>query len=150
MKFRDAIADDLYDVVGLLADDMLGAAREQHEQPLPAAYSDAFEDLTKQSGNRLIVAVDEDGAIKGCLQLTITAGIARQGARRATIEGVRVASDLRGTGLGTELFEFAIAEARKAHCALIQLTTARTRPDAHRFYEGLGFEASHIGMKLHL
>ena len=150
MQFRDATQNDIYYIVGLLADDILGASREQHELPVPNAYLNAFETLSKQSGNRLIVAVDDAGTIQGCLQLTITAGLARRGMSRATIEGVRVASDVRGTGLGKKMFEFAIDEARKANCGLVQLTTDRERPDAHRFYDALGFEASHMGMKLHL
>lgn len=150
MKFRDATENDLYDIVALLADDVLGEQRELLRDPLPKEYLTAFNALTQQIGNRLIVAVDNSGDIKGCLQLTITAGIARRGATRATIEGVRVSSDERGTGLGAALFEYAIEEARKSRCSLVQLTTDRERPDAHRFYERLGFEPSHIGMKLKL
>ena len=150
MQFRDATPEDLYDVISLLADDPLGAQREHHTSPLPAAYQEAFEHMCRQEGNRLIVAVSDTGAVKGCLQLTVTAGIARLGASRATIEGVRIHSDMRAQGLGRRLFEFAIEEARLAGCGLVQLTTDRERPDAHRFYKSLGFEASHIGMKLKL
>ncbi|MFB9374958.1 GNAT family N-acetyltransferase [Algimonas porphyrae] len=147
MIFRDAVEADLYAVVSLLADDVLGAERETLTDPLPPDYMSAFHELTQQSGNRLIVAVDGEGAVCACLQLTCIAGIARKGAKRALIEGVRVRTDYRGTGLGTQIFEYAIAEAREAGCHLVQLTTDKTRPDAHRFYERLGFEASHIGMK---
>lgn len=150
MKFRDAVENDLYDIVALLADDVLGAEREKLTDPLPKEYLNAFNLLEQQSGNRLIVAVNDSGDIKGCLQLTVTAGIARRGAVRATIEGVRVSSGERGTGLGAALFEYAIEQARESGCGLVQLTTDRGRPDAHRFYERLGFEPSHIGMKLKL
>lgn len=150
MIFREAQEPDLHDIVALLADDILGAQRENHTHPVAQEYVDAFHALTRQDGNRLIVAVDEQGDIKGCLQLTITAGLARRGMARTTIEGVRVSADQRGSGLGTALFEYAIAEARKANCGLVQLTTDKTRPDAHRFYERLGFEPSHVGMKLKL
>ena len=150
MHFRDATIDDIDAVVALLADDTLGAAREQYETPLPQAYVSAFEDLSDQPGNHLIVAVDDAGAVKACLQLTMTPFISHQGMKRATIEGVRVARDLRGEGLGKKLLEYAIEEARAAGCGLMQLSSDRTRGDAQRFYEGLGFEASHTGMKLKL
>jgi len=150
MYFRDAVKSDLYAIVELLADDALGAARERFQSPLPKEYLDAFDLLQQQLGNRLIVVVNDTGQVRGCLQLTFTAGLARRGASRATIEGVRICADDRGIGLGTELFEYAISEARKFGCSLVQLTTDRQRPDAHRFYERLGFEPSHIGMKLKL
>jgi len=148
MKFRDANIDDLPTIVELLADDPLGATREEFCIPLPDAYITAFSELREQDGNRLIVGVDDHEIVRACLQLTLIPGIARRGMKRALIEGVRVHSDVRGTSIGTEIFQYAIQEARKAGCGLIQLTTDKTRPDAHRFYEKLGFEDSHIGMKL--
>lgn len=147
MKFRAATQDDLHAVVEMLADDVLGAQRERLEDPLPSAYTEAFEAIERQPGNQVIVAVDDNDNVIGCLQLTLTPGLARLGMTRATIEGVRIARDHRNTGLGEELFRFAIDEARRAGCGLVQLTTDRARPDAHRFYERLGFEPSHIGMK---
>lgn len=150
MKFREARREDLPAVVALLADDPLGATREKFEDPLPAEYTDAFEAMQRQGGNRLIVVEGAGGDILGFLQLTFTPGIARLGMTRATIEGVRVAAGQRGEGLGEKLFLYAIDEARMAGCGLVQLTTDVSRPDAHRFYEKLGFEASHTGMKLKL
>lgn len=150
MRFRDASEEDLYSIVSLLADDILGAERERFENPLPREYIQAFRELTAQTGNRLIVAVDPEGNITGCLQITFIPGIARAGAKRAVIEGVRVSANERDSGLGTELFEFAIEEARKANCKLVQLTTDKERPDAKRFYERLGFQPTHEGMKLML
>ena len=134
MLFRDATEQDLYAIVALLADDVLGAKRESLLDPLPQDYVDAFHELSAQAGNRLIIAVDELDNVRACLQLTLIPGIARKGAKRAIIEGVRVAADQRSTGLGTKLFEYAIEEARNAKCLLVQLTTDKTRPDAHRFY----------------
>ena len=150
MKFRPATADDLHAVVKLLADDVLGATRERLEDPLPAPYTEAFKAIDGQPGNQVLVAVDEDDNVIGCLQLTLTPGLARLGMTRATIEAVRIARNHRNTGLGEQMFMFAIDEAKKAGCGLVQLTTDRARPDAHRFYEKLGFEPSHIGMKLSL
>ncbi len=149
MRFRDAQREDLDAIVALLADDELGRVRENLETPLPQVYLTAFDELTAQAGNRLIVAVEDDEII-GCLQLTFTAGIARQGLKRATIEGVRVSRDVRGSGIGQKLFEYAIEEARRGGCGMVQLTTDKVRPDTHRFYEALGFEPSHVGMKLML
>ncbi|MEL6871073.1 MAG: GNAT family N-acetyltransferase [Pseudomonadota bacterium] len=150
MQFRDATEQDLAAIVALLADDILGAQRELVAEPLPNEYAAAFQELSQQAGNRLIVAEDEAQRIVGCLQLTITPGIARRGAKRATIEGVRVAANTRGSGLGAQIIKYAIDQARCANCHLVQLTTDKTRPDAHRFYENLGFLPSHIGMKLNL
>ncbi len=150
MMFRTATANDLHAVVELLADDVLGAQRERLEAPLPSAYGEAFEAIQRQSGNQIVVAVDDNDNVIGCLQLTLTPGLARLGMTRATIEAVRIARSHRSSGLGEQMFRFAIDEAKKAGCGLVQLTTDRARPDAHRFYEKLGFEPSHIGMKLKL
>lgn len=150
MHFRDAQREDLESIVALLADDILGTTRERNETPLPFQYTDAFEKIHAHPDNRLIVAVDENRSVAGCLQLTITPTLARLGMTRATIEGVRISKNHRGSGLGEKLIKFAIDEARIAGCGLVQLTTDKTRNDAQHFYERLGFEPSHVGMKLHL
>ncbi len=147
--FRPATEADLPAIVRLLADDPLGATRERFEAPLPEAYGEAFAAIQAQAGNRILVAL-QDGRVVGCLQLTIIPGLARLGMARGQIEAVRVDETARGQGLGEALFRHAIDEARAAGCGLVQLTTDKTRPDAHRFYERLGFVASHEGMKLKL
>ena len=149
ITIRTATEVDLPAVVRMLADDPLGAGREQYADPLPTAYRDAFAAMRAQGGNDLLVAVEDD-AVVGCLQLTIIPGISRLGASRAQIEGVRVAATHRGLGIGELLAREAIERARRAGCALVQLTTDTTRTDAQRFYERLGFEATHVGMKLRL
>jgi len=149
ISIRRASAADLPAIVRLLADDPLGRTRERDEDPLPSAYLDAFAEIEAQEGNQVLVAVAQADVI-GCLQLTIIPGLARLGARRAQIEGVRVAASRRGEKIGERLFEEAIARAHAAGCSLVQLTTDASRPDAHRFYERLGFTASHVGMKLAL
>lgn len=146
---RTAGEADLPAVVRLLADDPLGAGRERWETPLPAAYRTAFAAMRAQRGNELLVA-ELDGEVVGCLQLTIIPGVSRLGAWRAQIEGVRVDARHRGRRLGELLVHDAIARARDAGCTLVQLTTDSGRPEARRFYERLGFEASHVGMKLAL
>jgi len=146
VTFRTARESDLGAIVRLLADDPLGASREQAGDPLPAAYRTAFAAMQAQPGNELLLATRQD-EIVGCLQLTIIAGLSRLGAARGQIEGVRVASTHRGAGIGEALVREAVARAERAGCALVQLTTDVTRADAQRFYERLGFVPSHIGMK---
>lgn len=140
---------DLPAIVALLADDVLGKARERFEDPLPECYASAFDAIASDPNQLLLVAAGGD-RILGCLQLTFIPGLSRQGAWRAQIEGVRVASAARGKKIGEELIAFAIGEARSRGCGMVQLTTDKTRIDAHRFYERLGFVASHEGMKLAL
>jgi ribosomal protein S18 acetylase RimI-like enzyme len=149
VTFRVAAEHDLPAIVRMLADDELGEARETFAEPLPATYRDAFEAMQAQGGNEYLLA-ELDGAVAGCLQLTVIPGLSRRGMRRAQIEGVRVAAGFRGRGVGEALFRHAIQRAREAGCGLVQLTTDKARPDALRFYERLGFEASHEGMKLAL
>lgn len=113
------------------------------------AYWDAFDAMESQEGNEQLIAEVGD-AIVGCLQLTVSAGLSRGGMKRGQLEGVRVSSRHRGQGIGEVLVRAAIERARAKGCRLMQLTTDRTRADAHRFWERLGFEASHVGMKLTL
>ena len=149
MEFRNATPEDLPQIIRLLAEDPLGAQRERYDEPLPQAYRAAFARMQAQPGNRILLAII-DGDVVGCLQLTVIAGLSRQGLTRAQIEGVRVAKDKRGAGIGEGLMRHAIEVARNEGCGLVQLTTDRRREEAHRFYERLGFEPSHIGMKLRL
>lgn len=147
MEFKTATVHHLPAIVRLLADDELGVTRERYEHPLPKAYVDAFAKMNQQFGNSIIVALDNHEVI-GCLQLTIIPGLARLGMTRGQIEGVRIDSGYRGKGVGEALLRYAINEARAMGCGMIQLTTDKKRKDAHRFYERLGFVASHDGMKL--
>ncbi len=149
LAIRPAEAADLPAIVALLADDPLGATRERATDPLPACYTEAFAAIQSDPRNELAVAVRRSKVV-GCLQITFIPGLSRQGAERAQIESVRVASSARGQGLGGVLFHWAIVCARARGCALVQLTTDKSRPDALRFYEALGFVASHDGLKLAL
>ena len=149
LTFRRATADDLFAIVTMLADDVLGATRERLENPLPQPYITAFGDIDRDPNNELVVACMDD-AVVGVLQLTFIPSLSHLGSRRALIEGVRVSSARRSSGIGTKLFEWAIARARERGCRMLQLTTDKRRPDAKRFYEALGFVASHDGLKLPL
>ena len=149
LTFRDARIDDLPAIIAMLADDDLGKSREQVGDEIAPCYLTAFEDMQRGPYNRIIVA-ERDGKIVGCLQLTVISGLSRQGARRALVEGVRVASAARGRGIGEKLMQYAIAEARAADCKLLQLTSDKRRTRAHEFYERLGFAQSHLGFKLEL
>ena len=146
MKFVTATAEHLSAIVRLLADDEFGAARERDEHPLPQAYVEAFAKIEQQTGNSIIIAVDKEEVV-GCLQLTVIPGLSRLGATRGQIEGVRVDRAYRGRGVGESLFRYAMDEAKSMGCEMIQLTTDKKRKDARRFYERLGFVASHDGMK---
>jgi GNAT superfamily N-acetyltransferase len=149
LVFRDAAREDLPRIVALLANDPLGAKRERLADPLPDCYRRAFDAIAADPNNRVIV-VEHDGEIIGTLQLTFIPNLTYEGGIRAQIEGVRVDDAYRSRQIGRRLFEWAIAEARRHGCHMVQLTADKTRPDAHRFYESLGFTASHLGMKLHL
>ncbi|PTM97618.1 GNAT family N-acetyltransferase [Mycoplana dimorpha] len=149
IQFRKAEVRDLAAIIALLADDPLGAQREQVSGSPAAAYEAAFAAIDADPNQLLAVAVDGE-EIVGTLQLTFIPGLSRRGAWRGQIEAVRVARARRGEGLGHRLFEWAIADCRARGCGLVQLTTDKARPDAHRFYEDLGFVASHVGYKLSL
>jgi ribosomal protein S18 acetylase RimI-like enzyme len=149
LTFRRASAADLEDIVALLADDELGRKREDPDPPLNPRYIDAFAAIDADR-NQFLAVVEEGGQIVGCLQLSFIPGLSRLGLWRGQIESVRIASTRRGGGLGKRLFEWAIEECRKRGCEIVQLTTDKSRTEARRFYEGLGFVASHEGMKLTL
>jgi len=147
LEIRSATAEDVPAIVAMLADDPLGAQRESPDDLAP--YLAALERLRADPNQHLVVAVRE-GRVVGTLQLTIIPGLARQGATRSIIEAVRVHADERGSGLGTQFIRWAIEKSRQENCRLVQLTSDNTRTDAHRFYERLGFTASHVGFKLQL
>jgi GNAT superfamily N-acetyltransferase len=147
--FRRATREDVPAIVAMLADDDLGRSREEAATVLPPSYLAAFEAIEVDPNQELVV-VELDGVPVGTLQLTYIPYLTYRGGWRAQIEAVRVASHLRGSGLGHALFTWAIERARQRGCHLLQLTTDKRRPDARRFYEDLGFVASHEGMKLDL
>lgn len=147
VTIRRATATDVPGIVALLADDTLGAQRESLDDLTP--YQRAFEVIDADPHQYLVVA-RRAGELVGTLQLTFLAGLSRRGALRAQIEAVRVAGSARGLGLGETLIRWAVEEARSRGCVLVQLTSDRTRTDAHRFYDRLGFVDSHRGYKLTL
>jgi GNAT superfamily N-acetyltransferase len=148
-SFRRARRADLPGIVRLLADDPLGAKRERYETPLPDAYLSAFEAIDADPNQELMVA-SLGGEAVGVLQLSFIPGLSHRGGWRLLIEAVRVDARLRNKGLGSTMFKWAIQHAAGRRCRMVQLTTDKSRPDAKRFYESLGFVASHEGMKLHL
>jgi len=143
---REARREDVPEIVALLADDAIGAGREG---PADDAYYAAFELIAADERNQVLVA-EADGRIVGTLQLTMIPGLSRHGMLRGQIEGVPVSSASRGQGLGRVMIERAIEVARGQGCGLVQLTSDKRRPDAVRFYQSLGFTASHEGLKLPL
>ena len=149
VTFRAARKADVPRLVQLLADDPLGATREEFTDPLPASYLEAFEAIDTDP-QQLLLVVCEGESIVGLLQLTYVPSLTYRGSWRAQIEGVRVAKEARSSGLGRRLIEESIARATARGCRLIQLTSDKQRPKAISFYEALGFAATHEGMKLHL
>jgi GNAT superfamily N-acetyltransferase len=143
---RRATAADIPAVMRLLADDELGQSRESADE---GVYAAAFAEIARDPNNMILV-IDLGGAVAGCAQLTIIPGLGRGAVKRGQIEAVRVASGCRGRGLGRWFMQALVEAARDHGCGLVQLTSDKRRPDAHRFYESLGFAASHVGFKLML
>ena len=150
MNFRKATRNDVNEIVQMIADDELGKTRENFQIPLPVAYLQAFENIDKDPNQELIVVENEKSEIIGTLQLSFIQYLTYRGGIRAQIEAVRIRKDHRGLGLGKTMFEWAIVQSRKRNAHLIQLTTDKKRPKAIKFYEDLGFKATHEGMKMHL
>jgi GNAT superfamily N-acetyltransferase len=147
--FRLATRADLSSIVRLLADDEMGSMREQYKDPLPEAYVSAFEKIDNDPNHELIVA-ELNGNVIGTLQLMFLPSISFQGGLRAQVESVRVDKKHRSQGIGSELMKWTIERVKEHGAHVVQLTTHRSRDDAHRFYERLGFSGSHLGMKLSL
>lgn len=148
VALRRATASDVPEIVDLLAADQLGSTRDGIKGPEDlAAYTAAFEAIDRDPAHLLLVAQAGPGII-ATMQLSFLPGLARRGALRARVEAVRVHQAYRDRGLGAALFTWAIKESRRRHCALVQLTTDKSRISAHRFYQRLGFAATHEGMKL--
>jgi len=150
MHFRVAQPTDLSEIVEMLANDPLGAQREEFSDPLKACYVEAFKHIEADPNNEIIVVVDHDNSLLGFLQLTYIPNLTLQGSWRAQIEGVRVNASRRAQGIGHALIEHAIQRAKARGCHMLQLTSNSSRKDALRFYEDLGFIPSHIGFKLAL
>ena len=148
VTIRRARCDDIAAIVAMLADDALGSARERIAQPLLPSYFQAFERVEHSPNIQLVVAEDGEGTVVGCLQLCILPGISSQGASRGLLEDVRVAGDRRSRGIGEQLVQWAVKEARANGCKLVELFTHQSRVDAQRFYERLGFARSHVGMTI--
>ncbi|MGB3150968.1 MAG: GNAT family N-acetyltransferase [Maribacter sp.] len=150
MLIRPALKKDVPLIVEMIANDKLGALREDYQNPLPQKYYDAFKNIDADPNQELIVIENESHQVVGTLQLSFIQYLTYQGGKRAQIEAVRVHESYRGKGIGQHLFEWAILKAKDKGAHVVQLTTDKKRPEALHFYEKLGFKASHEGMKLHL
>ena len=146
LAFRRAEKNDIAAIIRLLADDPLGSLREDTSEPIAQCYIDAFSAIDADPHQLLAVATYKKEII-GTLQLSFIPGMSRKGSWRGQIESVRVAKDYRSAGIGKLAFQWAIEQCRQKNCNLVQLTTDKNRHDAHRFYDELGFKASHIGYK---
>jgi len=148
MTYRKAKKEDLAAIVRMLAHDKLGKLREDFREPLPEQYYQAFENINADKNQELMVLEDNDEVI-GTFQLSFIQYLTYQGGTRAQIEAVRIREDYRGKGIGEQMMVWAIERARNQGAHVLQLTTDKKRPEALRFYQKLGFEATHEGMKLH-
>ena len=149
LMFRKALLTDIPGLVSMLSDDELGALREDGSRPLNQKYLQAFAEIESDANNELTV-VESDGEVVGMLQLTFIPYLTHIGSWRCLVEGVRIHSDHRGQGLGAKFLQWAIERAKARDCRIVQLTSDKKRPSALRFYESLGFEATHEGFKLRL
>jgi GNAT superfamily N-acetyltransferase len=149
LRFRLATRADLPSVVRMLADDDLGSQRERYQDPLPESYYAAFAQIESDPNHELIVA-EHNGKVIGTLHLMFLPSISFQGRVRAQIESVRVDKQFQSRGIGSAMMGWSIQRAKQRGAHIVQLTTHKTREDAHRFYERLGFKGSHLGMKLSL
>ena len=149
MKFRKATINDVSTIVKMISDDELGKTRENFQNPLPKEYLDAFKKINADENQELIVVEDENDKVIGTLQLSFIQYLTYQGGIRAQIEAVRIKKEKRGLSIGKTMFRWAINRAKERNAHLLQLTTDKKRRKAIKFYEDLGFKASHEGMKIH-
>ena len=150
MHIREAQEKDLASLVHMLSDDPLGKTREDFRLPLPTRYVAAFREIDQDKNQELIVVENNRGHIIGSMQLSFIRYLTYQGGMRAQVEGVRVHREERGKKIGEQMIKWAIERSKEKKCHLIQLTSDKKRPVAIKFYQNLGFQASHEGMKLHL
>ena len=149
MKFRKATENDVSTIVEMITDDELGKARENFQIPLPTEYLNAFKKIDADQNQELIVVENDNAEIIGTLQLSFIQYLTYRGGIRAQIEAVRIRKDQRGLGIGKTMFKWAINRVKERNAHLLQLTTDKKRPKAIKFYEDLGFKATHKGMKMH-
>lgn len=149
LTFRRATAADVPAIIAMLADDVLGSSREPASPESLPRYLDAFRAVDADA-NQFLLIVEDGARIVGTLQLTFIAGLSRGGQKRGLIEAVRVASDRRGEKIGEAIIAWALEKCRSESCGIVQLTTDKSRTNAHRFYDRLGFKPSHIGYKMEL
>ncbi|MFB9052502.1 GNAT family N-acetyltransferase [Formosa undariae] len=149
MTIREATVNDIYAIVELLSDDDLGKTREQLESPISVDYNNAFHIINSDPNQELMVVENEAKAVIATFQLTFIQYLNYCGGLRVQIEAVQVRKDLRGIGVGKHIFEWTIERAKERHAVILQLTSDKRRPRAIKFYEDLGFTATHEGMKMH-
>ncbi len=143
-RLQRARRGDVAAIATLLSDDPVSALRESKDT---RRYEAAFDAVTRDPAQFLAIVRDDGGSIVATVQLSIVPGLARHGATRLQLEGLRVAEPLRGNGLGTEMLGWAHDHGRARGATLAQVATDVERTDAHRFYERLGYVASHVGLK---
>lgn len=150
MTFRQATKEDLPAIIEMIANDTLGQLREKYEDPLPKEYYNAFERIDRDRNQELMVIENSEREVVGSFQLSFLQYLTYVGGIRCLVENVHVREDKTGQGIGKQMFQWIIERAKEKGAHLIQLTSNKLRPNAIRFYEGIGFKATHEGFKLHL
>ncbi|MBM7785586.1 GNAT family N-acetyltransferase [Tenggerimyces flavus] len=151
LVIREAVAADLPPLLRMLAEDSIREVAENvpSSSEVDGRYVCAFAQIAADPNSLLLVA-ELSGELVATAQLNFIRQLSYFGGLIAQVESVRTVSHLRGQGIGKTLMDWVIDESRRRGCARLQLTTNVARVDAHRFYERLGFKASHVGMKLYL
>jgi len=147
LTVREAGPADLGDVLRLLREDVIREVEESSE--VTPGHRAALDQIIAEPHSAVLVG-EMNGQIVSTCQVSWLRHLIYDGGLVCQIESVRTAPTARGRGYGRQLMEWVIADARRRGCARVQLTTNAARVDARRFYERLGFAASHIGMKLYL
>ena len=150
MVYRKATKEDLPAIIEMIANDALGQLRERFEDPLPKEYYSAFERINTDKNQELIVIENSESEVVATFQLSFLQYLTYVGGIRCLVENVHVREDQTGKGIGKQMFQWIIERAKEKNVHLIQLTSNKLRPNAIRFYEGIGFKATHEGFKLHL
>jgi GNAT superfamily N-acetyltransferase len=144
---RRATEADLPRIVELLSQLSLDDDRDSPAEPLPESYRAAFRQIEADPRQQLLVA-EAEGRVVATGTLGIVPNLSYRGRPWAFVEGLVVDSSARGKGYGEGLLRYAIEEARHAGCYKVSLTSNKRRTEAHRFYQKMGFAATHEGFRV--
>jgi GNAT superfamily N-acetyltransferase len=144
---RRARESDLSQLIAMFAADDVGGHGDTTDADAYDDYLRAFNMIDASQNEQLFVA-ERDGEVVGTFQILFNRTLTGRGSLSMIIEAVQTRPDMRGQGIGAQMIGYAIEEAKRRDCRLVQLTSSAARTDAHRFYERLGFAKSHAGFKM--